>query len=126
MPAFSNLPNLLLRLGVAFAFLYPPLAALRDPFSWLAYFPAFLRDLTIPAGALLHGFGIIEVVIALWILFGRKIHYPAALAVAMLLAIVFFNRGDMDVLFRDLSIAAMAAALAVESWQKSRTTLPIG
>ncbi|MEK7510742.1 MAG: DoxX family membrane protein [Patescibacteria group bacterium] len=101
------LAELLLRLGVAFSFLYPPIAAFFDPDSWLGYFPAF-----IPASmTALHVFGAIEIVIALWILFGKRIWIPSAAAAAMLLAIVIFNLGQFDVLFRDVSIALMALAL---------------
>lgn len=119
MPDFaSRLPQYLLRAGVAFALLYPPIRAVQDPFSWLAYFPLFLRELTIPAEVLLHGFGVIEIILAIWILTGKKIFVPATLATLMLLSIVWFNRADMDVLFRDLSIAAMAGSLAVDAWLK--------
>jgi uncharacterized membrane protein YphA (DoxX/SURF4 family) len=104
--------DLVLRLGVAFAFLYPPLDALADPYSWIGYFPPFLHGL-LPDLVLLHGFGLVEVVIALWILSGRAIFWPCAAAVLMLLAIVFFNAAEFPVLFRDLVIAAAASALAV-------------
>jgi uncharacterized membrane protein YphA (DoxX/SURF4 family) len=120
---YSKLPNYLMRLGVAWAFLYPPLRAIYDPFSWLAYFPPFLRELSIPPEILLHGFGIIEIITAVWILTGKKILVPATLATVMLLAIVIFNHSDMDVLFRDLSIAAMSAALAAEAWLKQRRSV---
>src|ERR1041384_667729 len=117
------LPHMLLRLGVAFAFLYPPIAALRDPISWFAYFPPFLQTLSPESGLiLLHGFGVLEVILALWILSGRSIQYPAALATVLLLCIVYVNSVKFDVVFRDLSIAAMSAALAIDAWQKSKTS----
>jgi uncharacterized membrane protein YphA (DoxX/SURF4 family) len=102
-----------LRIGLAFAFLYPPYAALLDPQSWFGYFPRFIRELPINSLVLLHGFGVIEVLLALWILSGCRIRLPAALAGLILLAIVFFNSGTFDVVFRDLSIAAIALALAL-------------
>ena len=35
---------LLLRIGAALAFLYPPLSALfGDPYTWLGYFPPFVQ-----------------------------------------------------------------------------------
>jgi hypothetical protein len=43
----------------------------------------------------------------------------------MLLAIVAFNRSEIDVLFRDLSIAAMAGALAVEAWARERSRINV-
>ena len=99
--------ELLLRIGVAFSFLYPPIAAFFDPDSWMGYFPVF-----VPASlTLLHVFGAIEIALALWILFGKRIWIPSALAAFMLLAIVAFNLTQFDVLFRDVSIAAVALAL---------------
>lgn len=106
--------NLLLRLGIGFAFLYPPINALFDPMSWIGYFPSFLRGI-VPDLVLLHSFGVVEVFIAVWILSGKKILIPSLLAVTMLLGIVLFNLQDFQILFRDLSLAMMALALAVQS-----------
>lgn len=105
--------DFLLRLGVAFAFLYPPVSAFIDPFAWLGYFPRFILDLPIEPTLILHAFGVFEIVIALWILFGKNIFIPTALAALSLVAIVLFNVSQMDVLFRDLTIATMALALLV-------------
>ena len=37
----ERLVSLFLRLGVAFAFLYPPISGLLAPSSWIGYFPLF-------------------------------------------------------------------------------------
>lgn len=104
----------LLRIGVALSFLYPPINAWFDPYSWIGYFPSFVTDMIAPHGILvLHAFGIVEIVIALWILFGRNVRIPSYLAALMLLAIVFFNASQFTVLFRDVAIALMAIALAL-------------
>ena len=103
--------HLVLRIGLALAFLYPPFAALSDPVSWASYFPGFVRALPIDITALLHIFGVLEIAIALWLLSGWRIRVPATLAALMLLGIVASNLPDFEVLFRDLSIAAMAVAL---------------
>lgn len=108
----EKISNLLLRVGVAFAFLYPPINALSNPDSWIGYFPKFIHGLA-PDAVLLHGFGLIEVVIALWILSGKKIFWPSLAAALMLVTIVLSNLNNFEILFRDLSIAAMALALAV-------------
>ena len=104
---------LLLRVGAALAFLYPPLSALfGDPYTWFGYVPAFARGY-VPDLVLLHAFGIVEIIIGLWILSGYKIFVPAMLATAMLLGIVAFNLSQFDVLFRDVTIACLTFALAL-------------
>lgn len=107
-----SLADILLRVGVAFSFLYPPYAALRDPDGWIGYFPSFLNGVGDPV-VLLHTFGVVEVVLAIWILSGWKVVCPALAAAGILIAIVVFNLPQFEVLFRDLSIAAAALALAV-------------
>jgi len=110
----DKLANIILRAGVAFAFLYPPFSALYDPDSWIGYFPAFTRGI-VPDAVLLHSFGLFEVIIALWILSGRNIFWPSLTAAAMLVVIVVTDAQDFIVVFRDLSIAAAALSLALTS-----------
>ncbi|HEY4516939.1 MAG TPA: hypothetical protein VJG64_03240 [Candidatus Paceibacterota bacterium] len=107
--------NLVLRAGLAFAFLYPPLNAIFDPNAWIGYFPHFMRGV-VPDPMLLHSFGIVEIVLALWILSDWKIFWPSAAAALILLTIVFFGWNDLQVLFRDLSIASIALALALQNY----------
>ena len=109
--------DIVLRAGVAFAFLFPAVNALFDPVSWFAYFPSFVRGLA-PEPVLLHGFGLLEVLIALWILSGKNIFWPCMAATLILLAIIATSFGDFQVLFRDLSIAAAALALGLIHWPK--------
>jgi hypothetical protein len=105
-------PLIILRLGIAFAFVYPAIAAFFDPFSWLGYFPTFVRDI-FPADEmiLLHLFGATEIAIALWILIGKRVIVPCTIASAYLIAIIAFNLSQLDVIFRDISILAMTIAL---------------
>ena len=107
--------SILLRLGLAFAFLYPAIAAFFDPTSWIGYFPQFIKEAISNEILLLHSFGAIEVILALWILSGWKIFYSSAIAAFFLLAIVAFNWPQLDILFRDISIVAIALTLAVKS-----------
>ncbi len=120
----ARVANLILRSGLAFAFLYPPINAISDPNAWIGYFPGFMYGI-LPDQVLLHSFGFLEVLIALWILSGWRIFFPCAIATLMLAAIVVFNVHNLQVLFRDVSIAAMALALAMVSWRdegRSRIT----
>jgi uncharacterized membrane protein YphA (DoxX/SURF4 family) len=109
---WDRLALFILRAGVTFAFLYPPINALMNPFDWIGYFPGFTRGI-VPDMVLLHSFGAVEVIIALWILWGRKIFWPSVLATVMLVAIVAFNLSNFVVVFRDLSIAAASLSLAL-------------
>lgn len=115
----SNAAQWLVRIAVAFAFVYPPLDAVNNPDSWVGYFPPFMMGLGIPPEILLHSFGVVEIVIAVWILWGWRLEIPAAIAAVMLMTIVVFNAAQFEVLFRDVSIALAAAALAVDAWHKS-------
>jgi len=108
-----------LRAGVALAFLYPPLNALVDPYAWVGYFPSFLRGY-VDDFTLLHTFGVVEILLALWILSGWRIFWPSVAATTMLLGIVIFNLPNFQVVFRDISIAAMSFSLAVISLKHGR------
>lgn len=105
--------SFILRIGLAFAFLYPAIAAFIEPVAWIGYFPQFVKDIIPNEALLLNLFGLTEVVIALWLLWGKYVFYPSIIAAVMLVTIVIFNWGGLDVVFRDLSIAAMAITLAV-------------
>ena len=111
-PDAGRFARVVLRLGVAFAFLYPPINAFSNPYDWIGYFPSFMHGL-VPDLVLLHTFGVVEIIIALWILWGRNIFWPAALATVMLVAIVAFNVSNFVVVYRDLSIAAASLSLAL-------------
>ena len=76
-----------LRIGLAFAFLYPPISSIFDPNAWIGYFPTFTRGY-VDDLVLLHVFGVIEVIIALWILSGKRILLPSLAAFLMLVGIV--------------------------------------
>ena len=122
----TNIGRLVLRAGVAFAFLYPPLDALFHPDAWIGYFPQALHSAATAAGisdlVLLHSFGVVEVAIALWILSGKRVYIPAAAAAVLLLAIVLSDLVDLQILFRDIALALCAAAVAIDSYYISTTT----
>ena len=108
--------TLLLRIAIAFAFLYPPYDTLFNPDSWITFFPQFMLGWA-PSNELLWGWGIVEVVIALWILSGKKIFIPSLAATILLCLIVIFNLPLMEIVFRDLSLALVAATLAWWSYR---------
>jgi hypothetical protein len=116
--------GLLLRLSLAFAFLYPPIAAWSDPFTWLGYIPHFVTQLwPLSNLVLLHTFGVVEIVLALWLVWGRRAHIPAAVMCFLLLFIVVTNLDQLDVLFRDIALAGLALALALMYWPRQRVVV---
>ncbi|HEX5774814.1 MAG TPA: hypothetical protein VFY28_02545 [Candidatus Paceibacterota bacterium] len=100
--------------AVAFAFLYPPLSALTDPYSWIGYFPGFLLDAVAPSEMLLlYAFGVLQVLLAVLILFMARPWLPSLAAAVVLVAIVAASPSQFPILFRDLSLALAALALAL-------------
>lgn len=104
--------DLLLRLGTALALLYPSIDRFFNPFAWIGYVPSFLGSI-LPEEVVLHFFGIVGIVLAVWILSGKNIFWPSVLATILLVANVMLNGSEFHVLFRDLAISAMTLALAV-------------
>lgn len=115
--ATARAAHFLLRASVAFAFAYPAISAWSEPFTWLGYVPGFARDMAAMVGMsdilLLHAFGVLELVIALWLLSGWRIFLPSVAAAGLLLFIVVVNPSEFPILFRDLSIAGLALGLAL-------------
>ena len=117
---------MLLRVGVAFAFIYPAVSGFITPTSWIGFFPPFTRDILGGNDALpfaLHVFGVIEIILALWILAGRRIFIPSAVATILLFLIVALNISQLDILFRDIPIMLMSMALAISSWPQQSTAV---
>lgn len=103
----------LLRVGLAFAFIYPAVSSVLNPYSWVGYIPRFVIETTqLQPMLLLHGFGFFELFLAVWILFARNTLYPGVLAALILSLIVIFNFNQMDVIFRDIPLILVALALA--------------
>lgn len=107
----SSLAFFFLRLGIATVFLYAAIASFLDPLSWVGFFPVWLRAL-FPATILLYLFSTYEIVLAFWLLSGRRALYAASLAALTLFGIVIFNTGALDIVFRDVAILFAAIALA--------------
>lgn len=114
-----------MRVALAFAFIFPAVNALFDPSAWIGYFPTFVHGI-VPDEVLLHTFGAIEIILALWVLSGWKIAFPSLVMAGMLVAIVAFNPSQFQILFRDLSIAVAAIGLAfMQGPPRSKKGIPI-
>ena len=114
----KKLPSLFLRIGLAAVFIYAAVAAFLDPFSWIGFFPQWLRALA-PDQLLLFGHSVSELILGLWLLSGWKTFYASILASLALLSIVVFNFGALDIIFRDIGLFLSAAALAMLTREKT-------
>lgn len=116
----THTTHLLLRLGLAVAFIYPAVSAWFNPYTWIGYFPGFMLDIVGSNDlVLLHAFGLLEIAIGVWFLYGKKLLIPSAVATLMLAAIILMHWRQMDVIFRDIPIALMSLALVFDSLRRS-------
>ena len=110
------LSNLLLRIGLAFVFLYAGMGAFINPNSWVGFIPNIGNFIT--KAILLQIHSIINVLLALWLLSNKKIFYASIISSIFLFAIIIFNLNSFEIVFRDVAILLMAIALSVLSWEK--------
>ncbi len=106
-----KLAQVLLRIGLAFVFLYAAISSLMHPDEWVGYLPSFLAKMS-DATMLLRFFSIVEILLSVWLLFGKYAHYAALLSALMLGGIVLAQPGDLLITFRDIGLMFMALALA--------------
>ncbi len=106
----------ILRVGLAFAFLYPAISSLIVPSDWIGFVPMVVRDL-VDGNLFLFVFSVIEILVALGILFFRNPFYPALFGGLILVFTILFNFGSFVLIFRDVSILAMVLALVSIHWR---------
>jgi uncharacterized membrane protein YphA (DoxX/SURF4 family) len=111
--------HLLLRIGVAFAFIYAGITGFITPDNWIGYFPPFVQDI-LPNHGILMVWGIAEIILGLWILSGRKIFIPALLGGLSMIGVIVTNFSQMDILFRDVTIMFSSFALAMWAYGQRR------
>lgn len=101
--------SLLLRIGLAFTFLYVAIASFLEPVNWIGFFPFE------PSAFVFQAFSVFELFLALWLLSGVKTFFAALISAVLLAGIVVTNLGAMDIVFRDAGLFFAALALAVLS-----------
>lgn len=108
----QQLVSFILRLGIAFSFIYSAVAAFFRPDDWIVYFPSILRAY-LSDGFLLSSLGLFQIVVAIWIVYGRRIFIPSVLSLLLLSLLIVSNLGTFDTTYRDITIASGALALCV-------------
>jgi len=109
-----EIARLLLRLGLAFVFVYAGVSSLRQPDEWIGYLPHFLASASY-AETLMRVFAVYELGLALWLLSGKFVRYAAALCGLTLVGIVLADPNNLIISFRDIGLICMAVALAVSA-----------
>lgn len=110
--------TILLRAGLAFAFLYPAVSSLVNPDSWMGFLPEWIGAI-MPVGTALILFSIFEIIVGAGVLFMKNPMIPAGAIIATLLLIIAINWRAFDIVFRDVSIISMAWALIVLKKEKA-------
>ena len=113
------LVSFILRAGLALVFLYASISALLEPSPWTGYVPGFVKQI-IPVNIFLAIHSFAELILAFWLLSGKKIFYAALISALAMLSIIVFNLGSLDIVFRDMAIMLSALALAVLHYNKER------
>jgi len=118
----DSIISLLLRVGIAFSFLYAAVQSFRDPTSWIGFLPIWLEDAVAPFMGLemvLMVFSVVEIIVAVWILSGWRGTLSGLVAAGMIGGIVGTNLGALDILFRDIPIFFAALAYALFSSRRN-------
>jgi hypothetical protein len=100
-----------LRVGLAIVFLYAGIASLLTPTDWIGFIPAWVRSM-VPAEMFLMLFSAFEILLALWLLSGKRAFWSAIVSCITIFSITVGNLGALDIVFRDVTIFAMGVALA--------------
>jgi uncharacterized membrane protein len=112
----------ILRIAIAFSFLYPPIAAWFTPDNWIWFVPDFI-EMFIDKAVFLHIFGAFEIAIALGLLFLKNPFWPAVASIVVLGAIIILDWSTFDIVFRDISILLASVALIALHETKEVSTL---
>lgn len=115
----NKLASLILRLGIAFSFIYAAVFAFVNPTNWIGYIPDFLT-FGLDKIIFLKIHSVLDLILGLWLLSGRKVFYSSIVSAVVLFGIVILNFGQMEVVFRDVSILLAAVALAMMSYENGK------
>lgn len=105
-------PEFILRLGIAFTFLYAGISSLLSPLSWIGFVPDFVEFL-LSKELFLILYSISEIILGIWLLSKWKVFYSSLISSILLLAITLPNITAMDIIFRDIGLFLAAVSLTL-------------
>lgn len=106
------LAKFFLRIGLAFVFVYAAVEIYFHPANFLKYVPHEITDL-MPVDLFLLVFGVVEIILAVWLLSGWKGQYPSLISFLMMVGIIVLNPEYFQILFRNVAIGFGSLALVV-------------
>ncbi len=112
--AFKFDASLFLRIGLAFVFIFAALSAFFNSQAWIGYVPTFIGN-TITRGYFLFVHDIVNLVLGIWLLSGKKTYWAAIVSAIVLAGITLTNLNVFLITFRDVGLFFAAVALAVMS-----------
>jgi hypothetical protein len=110
--------DFMLRLGIAAVFLYAGVAAFLEP-SWTGVLPFGLFKI-IPDPRMLKAFSVIELLLGIWLLWGRYLFYSALLSALILLGLMYNNIIIPDAIYPYASIFLCSLSLLFANFYKRR------
>lgn len=108
----KKLVSFFLRTGLAIVFLYAGIAALLNPAVWIGFIPIWVRNI-IPGNIFLPMHAVLDIIIGMWMIAGKKLLYVSIIASLSLFLIIIFNTTALDIIFRDIALLFSAVALMI-------------
>lgn len=100
----------MLRWGLAFVFFYAAIAALARPDHWGVFVPYFVSN-TIGANLFLSIVSAYELLLAIWLVWGKKLSWVALLSAITFTVVVVVDLSRFGDAFQDVGLACASLAL---------------
>lgn len=109
-----RLVSFILRAGLGVVFLFAAIDAFLSPEIWKSYIPEYFipRDSSL-ADIFLILFSVFQIGLAFWVWSGWRLRESSIVATLTLSAIIIANITQLQIVFRDIAILALAIALYV-------------
>lgn len=110
--------QLLLRLGLAFVFLYAGVSIFLEPISWIGFVPSWIENFGLSRTVALYAHALGDIFVGFWLLSGRLRFWAGISSFLFLFLIIVLNGTPLLLItFRDIGLAF--SALAYAFWENN-------